>query len=362
MQWMQRYNLDKDLTLVENSLFGATEDDIFPVMSMCFRQTFEDDVFSMFEGEMSGKAYETYLHGKHFDENMTKIDYHGITTNILDHVIFYTVIYANQSAVNVASSPSFKQPYYTYSFNKMENIYKCFGLEITDPTVEAVKIHMNSDIFGNSSSDSNGGITFLFHYPNQVVWSFRTFKPPVNAGQSMSKLRMYVNVRAMEVHRYRYKERVDNCEQDWRNFDRIVLQNHINTVGCKSPYYNDEMYNGTSCKKEEWNKKASFDFVRVRNVRPPCRSIESIDYIVDQMNSNKNLTWQGKPYTDWFDIGLAIRNSQFKAIIQTKEIDFQCLIGYVGGYIGMFTGFALAQIPDILIVFFGFVKKLFKNY
>ena len=39
---------------------------------------------------------------------------------------------------------------------------------------------------------------------------------------------------------------------------------------------------------------------------------------------------------------------RFKVILQKKEVDFQTLIGYVGGYIGIFTGFALAQIPDMI--------------
>ena len=51
IMWIQRYQLDKDTTVVENRSFGTTEDDILPVMSMCFEQTFDDHVFSKYGGE-----------------------------------------------------------------------------------------------------------------------------------------------------------------------------------------------------------------------------------------------------------------------------------------------------------------------
>ena len=165
----------------------------------------------------------------------------------------------------------------------------------------------------------------------------------------------------MEVHRLRYKERYDNCQKDWKNFDNIVLQNHFDVAGCKSPYFDDEMYNGTSCRNQSASMKATFSFERVRNILPPCNSIESIGYIVEQRNITKNLNWNGKTYKDYFRIGFAMRNSRFKLITSKKEVDFQCLIGYVGGYIGMFTGFALSQIPDVLITVFGYVKQLLQR-
>ena len=33
---------------------------------------------------------------------------------------------------------------------------------------------------------------------------------------------------------------------------------------------------------------------------------------------------------------------------EEQEVDFQSLIGYVGGYVGLIMGFAIAQIPEII--------------
>ena len=42
-------------------------------------------------------------------------------------------------------------------------------------------------------------------------------------------------------------------------------------------------------------------------------------------------------------------------------MDFETLVGIVGGYIGMLTGFALAQLPEIMLGIFVYVKKLYER-
>ena len=46
-----------------------------------------------------------------------------------------------------------------------------------------------------------------------------------------------------------------------------------------------------------------------------------------------------------------------KTIIQFKEIDVHSLIGNVGGYLGLLTGYAVIQIPNLLIS----INKFFSN-
>ena len=165
IQWGQRYQLDEDVTVVETRSFGATEDDVFPVMSICFGHIFDDDVFSRFGVNITGRDYVDYLQGggKYFDEGLWKIDYHNITTSLLENIISYRVNYVNQTRKDVMSSTSFKQPYYTYSFDRVGIVNKCFSLEVTDTLVEGIKFYVKSDIFGNNSGFSNAGIAFLFH-------------------------------------------------------------------------------------------------------------------------------------------------------------------------------------------------------
>ena len=43
--WLHRYFLDEDSSVVETISYFDAEDDVFPVMSICFQQTFEDKLF-----------------------------------------------------------------------------------------------------------------------------------------------------------------------------------------------------------------------------------------------------------------------------------------------------------------------------
>ena len=57
-----------------------------------------------------------------------------------------------------------------------------------------------------------------------------------------------------------------------------------------------------------------------------------------------------------------ILNPSFTVTRQRKDVDLQTLIGYIGGYIGIFTGFAIAQIPDYMYVANMSLKSLIPDY
>ena len=46
------------------------------------------------------------------------------------------------------------------------------------------------------------------------------------------------------------------------------------------------------------------------------------------------------------DLGFAFKNDRYKEIKYARKFDIESLIGNVGGYIGLFLGFAIWQLPD----------------
>ena len=44
-----------------------------------------------------------------------------------------------------------------------------------------------------------------------------------------------------------------------------------------------------------------------------------------------------------------------------RDIDFNGLVGYIGGYIGLFLGYSLLQIPDLIIFLSAMAKKCFRK-
>ena len=44
-----------------------------------------------------------------------------------------------------------------------------------------------------------------------------------------------------------------------------------------------------------------------------------------------------------------------------REIDFNGLVGYIGGYVGLFLGYNLLQIPDLVLLLSAKAKKYFSR-
>ena len=44
-----------------------------------------------------------------------------------------------------------------------------------------------------------------------------------------------------------------------------------------------------------------------------------------------------------------------------REIDFNGLVGYIGGYIGLFLGYSFLQIPDLIIFLSAMANKCFRK-
>ena len=60
-----------------------------------------------------------------------------------------------------------------------------------------------------------------------------------------------------------------------------------------------------------------------------------------------------------YEILLNFQGKTYMEIEQAKAYDFQSLIGNGGGYVGVFLGVALLQLPTFLFKSFEFIQNLF---
>ena len=134
----------------------------------------------------------------------------------------------------------------------------------------------------------------------------------------------------------------------------ILLESDRKRVGCTPPYH-EQIDDIPVCMTKEKIAASRFSF-RFDNygVQPPCEGIEKIYYTVEEDEMEG---------TDWinpgnFWIGSFIHDPKFKEIVQKRAIDIQGLIGYMGGYIGLFLGYSIIQIPD----FFSPFMTKYRNY
>ena len=347
------------MAVIEGRNYFSNTDDVFPVMSLCFNQSFQDRHFKKWGSHIRGSDYIDFLFGQHFDEAMTKIDFNSVTTNISDFVLFYQVEYRNGTFIDYTiDNIAWKTLYYTLSWNSWGVLVKCFGLEITDKNVYDVRLFMKREIFPENVRNADGGFAVLFHYPNQILASLHTVKRQWIKRDATTNHYMSFGLKSVDVNIQRYKKSQQNCIPNWKNYDNITLENHLEKIGCKTP---DQITNNTwsICSSKVKMKDARLRFNTI-NLRP-CREIETIEYDIgdseDYGGKYVGKRFHGKYWKNWICFVYRILNPRFRVISQEKEVDFQTLIGSIGGYIGIFTGFALIQIPDFIFSILGFLKN-----
>ena len=76
--WFYKFIQDDDLCIVDYKEYLETEDDVFPVMSLCFPPSFYEDKLAKYG--VNSTIYHKYLSGERLDASMSHIDYHNVTT------------------------------------------------------------------------------------------------------------------------------------------------------------------------------------------------------------------------------------------------------------------------------------------
>lgn len=358
--WIVTYNLDKDSSVIESKNYFETDDDHFPVMSLCFNQFYDDLIFKDYGENVTAKAYQQFLFGNHFDENLTKIDFHRITTNISNYLIEYDVMYRNGTEIFTKDNLSWKPLYHTFSWFSWGYFLKCFGFELLEKNIYYVRIVLSRKIFENNVNKYAGSFAVLFHYPNQVMSSIQTLKREWLVWDNETNHYITFNIKGMETSTLRYKQGKDNCVPDWKEYDNVTLEDHLRTVGCKRP---DQITDSDLpiCTSKEKMKQANIPLSNDKI--KPCRRVESVDFDLGESLFDGDLGYGNC----WFCIVLRILNPQFKDTIQVKAVDIEMLVGYIGGYVGILTGFSLIQIPlltmtiarqiDKILIYFKCIEK-----
>ena len=211
-----------------------------------------------------------------------------------------------------------------------------------------MSLHLDRGIFENGIRPRLAKFAVLFHYPNQILDSINTIIRQWNVKKKEQHYYMDFNVLGMNVLGHRYKPKLDNCIHNWRNYDPIMQEKHIRKVGCKAPYQNT-VHDFPICDSREKMKQTLYP-IETGHISP-CRTIEKIDYQYIETDSVDLPLMQqfhlhpihGKYWKQWFGVTYRFLSDKFTIKINKKEMDFESLVGYIGGYVGLFAGFAFCR-------------------
>ena len=168
-----------------------------------------------------------------------------------------------------------------------------------------------------------------------------------------------------------------SCEENWKQNDKILIEKMSSDIKCVLPHWS---MNSTylQCQGQQIPRIA-MKFSQIRNNNPPCQTIEKILYTYEEISGLENFVGNMYGYvgckgdkclsekmnregikfnhSDIIQVMITFQGATYMEITQTRAYDGQSLIGNAGGYVGLFLGVALIQLPTAFKNIFQMLKK-----
>ena len=331
--WIYKFHKNEDSTLVEYRLVKNLKDVILPELSLCLRDPFLNE--SLADFGLTKDDYYNYLVGNSSPNNITLgIEYDNVTLNIFDYHPQVDMSFKSQKNGSYASCSNIKNcRYFNFKINfngiMKKAFLKCFGIEINKEFTNDVDFYLLT--FDNKlrSVIGEAQMSILsFNQPNQFVRNFRGNKPFRWSSNHKGKTDM-LEVTSIEMLKRRDKKQ-EHCMAEWKIYDQILEQNQIKKVGCRAPYQRSPIEIPV-CSSMEEMERVLFDGEELAmEYGPPCQEMPTIEY-------NHGVLEADPIFGDNISIYVSYPN-EWKIITQSQLVDVHALIGYIGGYIGLFLG------------------------
>ena len=234
-----------------------------------------------------------------------------------------------------------------------------------DILMHSTTIKLKNSIFPNGLRPAKNEFFVLFGYPNQIYHStpsvFYTW--PSRANAPTKNYAMKFNLRSMEVLRKRRKND-DDCYHK-QDYDSKIMEIIMENTGC-SPIQWANNQTKSLCKtrksfQEMYAEHSDQGYRLIKNKKylEPCLGVEKIqiEYVEDSI-SNGNEQSDNDDEEGWFLLDFFIFNSKFKEVRQVRKYSVQSLVGNAGGYIGLCLGYALMNLPAIIMDAWGKIKDI----
>jgi hypothetical protein len=368
--------LDNDVCLVDFKKYGEEKEYIYPSFAMVFVNPFIEKKLKRYGENITTASYVSFLQGYHWDERMVNISYDNVTLDINDYFLGYDIQMADMEIKRYRNSDNgsrngWKSPYVSYR----HPTWKSFSVDIPYHKGERVikiwtEIKTNIFVGGvrpdtanyNPSSSRFGGFSFLLHYPGQVFRSWARgigkWSWPKRTNTSSKSYEMSFTRRNMDVV-VRRNKKSKPCDLNWRNYDADMQGTLMRRSGCRPPYYDkiDLPVCSTGAKMWMVTHLTPHDFEEDGHP-PPCRAISKLQFDYQDVEYDTNGGSNGNAS---FSLSVASLDPTFKLIELVRDYNIQTLIGNAGGYLGIFLGYALCQLPAALMRCFERFTKIEKN-
>ena len=190
-------------------------------------------------------------------------------------------------------------------------------------------------------------LQIFLHLPNQLLRSFAapSYRVPFKRIKVWDQ-RLELHISQVTVLRKRVNSN-DPCNDMIRNDDRKMMEETVLRLGCVPIYWakliRNDLANGTKTCNTLAKLKEASDYVDTyKNI------LESYDPPCVSMNALVLPFQQELPAGSDTEIQFVYAARSYQEIRNQEEFGFESFWSSVGGFIGIFMGYSLLQIPDLL--------------
>ena len=147
--WVYKYCLNLDLCLVDFKTYHDTREDVYPVLSMCFKHPFLNEKLSEYGKEVNVDSYLEYFKGNNFSLKSKDIDYEKVTIDLHNYIVGYYIQWTNGSYEYYSVEGGEGLLYTSFNGYWFSDFNRCFALNVPhDRTIQGFEVKFKNEIFG----------------------------------------------------------------------------------------------------------------------------------------------------------------------------------------------------------------------
>ena len=354
------YGKNEDTSVISFQRYNDNEKNIYPAITLCFTDYLNPNLFNNTSHE---NEYKDFLSGKTWNDEMNLIDYKRVAKDIDDYLLQISLrtynLEENEYSIleyktRDTKATTWRPKYYRSHYDLFAPHAMCWTFAIDSihqQSVDFLSFYFKASMFKDSIRKPYGNFVLLFGYPGQISAATAmkyTWKPA-----NYTSFTMEFNIQNVVVLKQR-KKFVKSCNSHWKKHDDTILQIAIEKIGCKPIFF--AMESSMPACRNSSNFIATLN--KLKNNIQPCKKMEKVLYSYNEYHSEFN----GKNFgveesLDIFAIDVLFQGTTFTQIEQTRAYDFQSLVGNAGGYVGLFLGAAISQLPSAISMLLAYFKS-----
>ena len=387
-----QYGENRDAIFISMKTFNDDPDDQYPTFSLCFKGdrfhwNRDDNIFDSYA--LNATQYELMLKGEvaMMDElNKSSGLYekkpvflqNGVDVNIdryflrptdFIHTIKYFTEKEKHDAIYNSKTKRIESLESLFHLSYQTANMICFTRDTNDAS-KSIRLYdliiFNSSVIGHDSY-KNTDIQVFIHAPNQLIRaldkpryeaSFSYFTSTLEENEYKGPKILEFKISQIQQLRKR-SDSNSPCNKDISDYDEYYKQEISQSLGCVPPYWKNTFSHDNQLKQCTTQPELK----DAHNVISDLESVLNLtEFPCTDMNllSIDSINYEPSPPPEDISIAFYYTEKSYEEIKYNKMMGFDGWLSNVGGFTGIFLGYSMMQIPELLVIVIElFYKKKF---